>query len=256
MNYRLTIQYDGTDFAGWQVQAQGERTVQGELERVLSLLDGRAVAVAGAGRTDAGVHAEAQVASFRLERELAPERLRDAVNGNVAADLRVIEARHAPDDFHARFSARGKTYVYRVFNERFGSPFLSRYTHQEGRPLDIGRMRECARLFVGTHDWTAFSAAQSDVMDRVRTLARLDIAERRSERGRGRLVEITASADGFLRFMVRSIAGTLMACGRGELGEDTIARALATGDRDLAAPTAPARGLTLVEVRYEEAVSD
>ena len=252
MNYRLTIQYDGTDFAGWQVQPRGERTVQGELERVLSLLDGRAVTVHGAGRTDAGVHAEAQVASFRLDREFAPERLRDALNGNLDADLRVLEARHAPEDFHARFSARGKTYVYRIFNERFGSPFLARYTHREGRPLDAGRMRECARLFVGRHDWTAFSAAQSDVRDRVRTVTRLDVSERRSARGRGRLVEITAEADGFLRFMVRSIAGTLLACGRGELGEEAIARALSTGDRGLAAATAPARGLTLVEVRYQE----
>lgn len=252
MNYRLIIQYDGTDFAGWQVQAQGERTVQGELERVLSLLDGRAVAVHGAGRTDAGVHAEAQVASFRLERELAPERLRDAINGNLDSDLRVIEARTAPDDFHARFSARGKTYVYRIFNERFSSPFLSRYAHREGRPLDAERMRECARLFVGTHDWTAFSAAQSDVRHRVRTLTRLEVTERRSRRGRGRLVEIAASADGFLRFMVRSIAGTLIAAGRGEIDGETIARAISTGDRGLAAATAPARGLTLVEVHYEE----
>ena len=256
MNYRLTIQYDGTDFAGWQVQSQGERTVQGELERVLSLLDGRAVAVAGAGRTDAGVHAEAQVASFRLERGFPPERLRDAVNGNLDSDLRVIEARHAAEDFHARFSARGKTYVYRIFNERFDSPFLARYAHREGRPLDTARMRECARLFVGTHDWTAYSAAQSDVRDRVRTVTRLGVEERWSARGRGRLVEITAEAGGFLRFMVRSIAGTLLACGRGELGEDAIARALSTGDRALAAPTAPARGLTLVGVHYEEAVGD
>ena len=252
MNYRLTIQYDGTEFAGWQVQARGERTVQGELERALSLLDGRAVTVHGAGRTDAGVHAEAQVASFRLGRDLAPERLRDALNGNLALDLRVIDARPAAEDFHARFSARGKTYVYRVFNERFASPFLSRYAHREGRPLDAARMRECARLFVGTHDWTAYSAAQSDGRDRVRTVTRLDVSERRSERGRGRLVEITASAEGFLRFMARSIAGTLIAAGRGEVGEDTIARALSTGDRSLAAPTAPARGLTLVKVHYGE----
>ena len=252
MNYLLIIQYDGTDFAGWQVQARGERTVQGELERVLSLLDGRAVTVHGAGRTDAGVHAEAQVVSFRLGREFAPERLRDAVNGNVAADLRVAEARIAPPDFHARFSARGKTYVYRIFNERFSSPFLARFAHQERRPLDAGRMRACARLFVGRHDWTAFSAAQSDVVNRVRTVTSVEVAEGYSAAGRGRLVEITASADGFLRFMVRSIAGTLLASGRGEIGEDQIARALATGDRKLAGATAPARGLTLVEVHYEE----
>jgi tRNA pseudouridine38-40 synthase len=252
MNYRLTIQYDGTGFAGWQVQARGERTIQGELERVLSMLDGRAVMVHGAGRTDAGAHAEAQVTSFRLEREFAPETLRDAINGNVARDLRVTEARIAPDDFHARFSARGKTYVYRIFNERFSSPFLTRFAHQERRPLDAGRMRECAQLFVGRHDWTAFSAAQSDVKNRVRTVTRVEVAESYSRAGRGRLVEITASAEGFLRFMVRSISGTLLAAGRGEIGEEQIARALATGYRSLAAATAPARGLTLVEVHYDE----
>ena len=112
-NYRLTIQYDGTDFHGWQIQ-EGRRTVQGELTRALSLIEGGGVTVHGAGRTDAGVHAEGQVASARLRREFDPERLRAAVNGNVAADLRVIEVRHAPEDFHARYDAKGKTYCYRV----------------------------------------------------------------------------------------------------------------------------------------------
>src|SRR5919206_1516207 len=130
MNYRLTIQYDGTEFHGWQAQ-EGRRTVQGELTRALSLLEGREVVLHGAGRTDAGVHAEAQVASVRLERGMAPERLCAAVNGNVGRDVRVIEAAAAPEDFHARFSARGKTYCYRVFNERFASPLWARYAHQE-----------------------------------------------------------------------------------------------------------------------------
>ena len=252
MNYRLTIQYDGTDFAGWQVQGRGERTVQGELQRALALIEGREVAVHGAGRTDAGVHAEAQVASVRLEREFTPEKLCAAVNGNVGRDLRVIEARVAPEDFHARFSARGKTYCYRVFNEPFASPFFVRYAHHEARRLDIERMQTCARLFVGTHDWTAFSAAQSDVRDRVRTITSLEVTERRSESGRGRLIEITASAEGFLRYMVRSIAGTLLAVGRGELEEATVARAIESGERSLAAATAPAHGLTLLRVHYDD----
>src|ERR671933_1281534 len=130
MNYRLTIQYDGTDFHGWQIQ-EGRRTVQGELTRALSLIEGGEVVVHGAGRTDAGVHAEGQVASVQLRREFEPERLRAAVNGNVAADLRVIDARPAPEDFHARYSARGKTYCYRVFNERFMSQFRARYAVNE-----------------------------------------------------------------------------------------------------------------------------
>jgi tRNA pseudouridine38-40 synthase len=249
MNYRLTIQYDGTDFHGWQMQDEA-RTVQGELTRVLSLIDGGAVVVHGAGRTDAGVHAEAQVASVRLRREWTGERLRAAINGNLAPDARVVEASAVDEDFHARFSARGKTYCYRVFNEPFTSPFWSRYAHAEARPLDIERMRQAAALFVGEHDWTAFSAAQTEARTRVRRITRLDVSARLTARGRGRLVEIHASAGGFLRYMVRSIAGTLLAVGRGEMTAATVARAIETGDRTLVAATAPACGLTLVEVHY------
>ena len=249
MNYRLTIQYDGTEFSGWQMQ-EGRRTVQGELARALSLLEGEEVAVHGAGRTDAGVHAEAQVASARLEREMEPRRLAAALNGNLARDVRVLNAALVPDDFHARFDAKGKTYCYRIFNESFMSPFWARYALHESRPLDLGRMREAARLFHGEHDWTAFSAAQSDVKTRVRNVTALEVSERTSARGRGRLVEIRASAEGFLRYMVRSIAGTLIAAGRGEIDNDSIRRAIETGERPHAFVTAHAHGLTLIEVHY------
>ncbi|HWS86930.1 MAG TPA: tRNA pseudouridine(38-40) synthase TruA [Pyrinomonadaceae bacterium] len=247
MNYRLTIQYDGTDFSGWQTQ-EGARTVQGELARALSLLEGAEVAVHGAGRTDAGVHAEAQVANAHLRREMEPWRLAAALNGNLARDVRVLGATPVPDDFHARFDAKGKTYCYRVFNEAFMSPFWSRYALHESRPLDVGRMREAARLFIGEHDWTAFSAAQSDVKTRVRRVTALEVGERTS--GRGRLVEIRASAEGFLRYMVRSIAGTLLAAARGEMETEQIRRAIETGERPQRVVTAPAHGLTLVEVKY------
>ncbi len=250
MNYRLTIQYDGTDFHGWQIQ-EGRRTVQGELTRALSLIEGGEVALHGAGRTDAGVHAEGQVASVKLRREFEPERLRAAVNGNVAADLRVIEARPAPEDFHARYDAKGKTYCYRVFNERFASPFWARYALHESRPLDTGAMKESAPLFVGEHDWTAFSAAQTDVKTRVRRVTRLEVKEQWSSRGRGRLVEFSVSAEGFLRYMVRSIAGALLAVGRGEADAADILRAVETGQRPHVFATAAAHGLTLVEVHYE-----
>ena len=252
MNYRLTLQYDGTDFHGWQMQ-NDERTVQGELSRVLALLEGREVIVHGAGRTDAGVHAEGQVASVRLTREIEPERLRAALNGNLARDVRVMEAFVAADDFHARYSARGKTYVYRIFNGPIMPPFLVRYALHEARALDTGRMRRAVRLFPGEHDWTAFSAAQSEARTRVRTVTDLDLTERVDPRNAGgRLIEIRASADGFLRYMVRSIAGTLLAAGRGETDEETVARAISTGDRSLAGATAPAHGLSLLEVDYEE----
>ncbi|HZG54697.1 MAG TPA: tRNA pseudouridine(38-40) synthase TruA [Pyrinomonadaceae bacterium] len=250
MNYRLTIQYDGTDFHGWQMQGAGERTVQGELARVLSLIEGGAVVVQGAGRTDAGVHALGQVASVELRREISGDKLRAAINGNLAPDVRVIEAQPVDPDFHARYSARGKTYRYRLFNARYASPFLVRYAHTDARPLDVARMRECARLFVGTHDWTAFSAAQADVQTRVRTVTRLAVRDAWSDEGRGRLIEITASAEGFLRYMVRSIAGTLLEVGRGQMDAAQVERAIESGERSLAGATAPAKGLTLVEVHY------
>ncbi|HVF87462.1 MAG TPA: tRNA pseudouridine(38-40) synthase TruA [Pyrinomonadaceae bacterium] len=253
MNYRLTIQYDGTDFHGWQMQ-DDLRTVQGELTRALSSIEGRAVVIHGAGRTDAGVHAEAQIGSVRLRRAMTPERLCAAINGNVARDVRVVEAEAVPDEFHARFSARGKTYCYRIFNARSMSPFWARYAHQEARDVDVSALRKAAPLFLGAHDWTAFSSAKAEVRTRVRNLTRLEINDRRSNRGRGTLIEIIVSADGFLRYMARSIAGTLLAHGRGEIDEDTIARAITTGDRTLVGATAPACGLTLVQVHYETEV--
>jgi tRNA pseudouridine38-40 synthase len=249
MNYRLILQYDGTEFAGWQVQ-EGVRTVQGELERALSLLEGVRVVVHGAGRTDAGVHAEAQGASVRLERAWEPEKLRAAVNGNVAGDLRVVEVQNVPDDFHARYSAKGKTYVYRVFNERVHSPFWSRYALHEARALDLEAMRTAARLFVGEHDWTAFSAAQAEVKSRVRNVTALEVSERTSARGRGRLVEIHASAEGFLRYMVRTIAGTLLAVGAARRTPKPCASQSRRASARNVFVTAPAHGLTLVEVRY------
>jgi tRNA pseudouridine38-40 synthase len=169
MNYKLLLQYDGTDFHGWQMQGD-LRTVQAELTRVLSLLDDREVVVHGSGRTDAGVHAEGQVASVELQRKIAAEKLRSAINGNLPADVRVLFATKAPADFHARYSAKSKTYVYRIVHSRVMSPFWSRYAIQETRSIDFDRMRQCAALFVGEHDWTAFSAAQSEADSRVRTI--------------------------------------------------------------------------------------
>ena len=250
MNFRLLLQYDGTDFHGWQMQGE-LRTVQGELTRVLSLLDDRQVIVHGSGRTDAGVHAEGQVANVQLERAIKPWKLRNAINGNLRGDVRVIFAENAPDDFHARYLAHSKTYVYRLIHGPVISPFWDRYAHQEARSLDLDRMRRCGSLFIGEHDWSAFSAAQSDVESRVRKVMAFDISDRWNGRGRCHLIEFTVTANGFLRYMVRSIVGTLLAVGRGEIDEATVERAIQHGDRNLAGPTAPAHGLTLKSVQYE-----
>ncbi len=147
MNFKLTIQYDGTDFHGWQIQ-NGHRTVQGELTSALSLIDNREVVVHGSGRTDAGVHAEGQVASVALEREFSEEKLRAAINGNIGKDVRVLTAESVSDEFHARYSAIGKTYVYRIVNAPVMSPFWSRYAHHEARPW-ICENAQLRRTFFG-----------------------------------------------------------------------------------------------------------
>src|SRR6476620_44669 len=189
MNYKLLLQYDGTDFHGWQSQEK-LRTVQGEIEQACSLIEGRSVNVHGSGRTDSGVHAEGQVASVALERDITPQKLRAAINGNVGKDVRVLEVEVVPAEFHARYSALGKTYVYRLVNAAVLSPFWLRYAHHEARPLDIEKMRAAGELFLGRHDWTAFSAAQSDVEDRVRTITQVEISKRLDERSPSSLIEI------------------------------------------------------------------
>ena len=249
MNYKLTIQYDGTDFHGWQIQ-DGLRTVQGELTKALTLLEGEPVTVQGSGRTDAGVHAEGQVANVVLGRAFTPEKLRAAINGNVDDDLRVVAVADVGDDFHARYSATGKTYLYRIINGPVVSPFWRRYAHQESRPLDVEAMADVAQVFLGTHDWTAFSAAQAEVEDRIRTLTHVSVVRRVDERASQSLIEIQVSGNGFLRYMVRSIAGTLLAVGRHELGREEVSTALSTGVRPRPAVTAPACGLTLISVCY------
>jgi tRNA pseudouridine38-40 synthase len=250
MNYKLTIQYDGTDFHGWQMQGE-LRTVQGELTRALSRIDGREVVVHGSGRTDAGVHAEGQVAHVHLEKQITPEKLRAAINGNTEKDVRIIEAAIVDDEFHARYSALEKTYLYRIVNGPVILPFWLRYAHHEARALDLPRMQEGANLFVGEHDWSAFSSAQSDSETKRRRITNIAVSEYADDRARARIIEIRVSAEGFLRYMVRSIAGTLLAVGRGEVDDVLVAQAIESGDRSLVAATAPACGLTLLAVRYE-----
>lgn len=250
MNVKLTIQYDGTDFHGWQMQGE-LRTVQGELSKALSLIEGRDVVVHGSGRTDAGVHAQGQVASVVLLKEISAEKLRAAINGNVGKDVRVMDAQLVADEFHARYSALEKTYLYRVVNGPVMSPFWLRYAHQDARAFDLERMRTCAESFLGAHEWTAFSSAQSDAETKTRTINCLMIQERVDERASCPIIEMTVSADGFLRYMVRSIAGTLMAVARGEMDNELVMRAINKGDRSLVGATAPACGLTLLSVRYE-----
>lgn len=242
-NYKITIQYDGTNYHGWQIQASG-RTIQGELTRALSLLDHRAVTVHGAGRTDAGVHAEGQVASFMLERDREPAYLRDAINGNVDNDIRVIDAEPVADSFNARFSAKRKTYRYQIWTAAVSSPFFYRYSYHHRGALDLQQINHAAQSLVGTHDFTAFTALSAQIEDRTRTLSRLDARQQED------LIIITAEANGFLRYMVRTIVGTLIEVGRGRRAAESIAEVLKSRSRANAGVTAPSHGLTLVRVGY------
>lgn len=250
MNYRFLLQYDGTDFHGWQVQ-ENSRTIQGELERVIGMLEDADVKVVGSGRTDAGVHADGQVANVHLNRKFTPEKLKQAINGNMWRDIRIMRCEEAPDEFHARFNARSKTYIYRVVNAPVMSPFWRRFAHHETRPLDVGRMNDTARLFLGEHDWTAFSSAQADGENRVRNVTDFTVESHWDDRAQGVMIEFRISAKGFLRYMVRSIVGTMLEVGRGEKDSDTIQTAIITGNRDLAGKTASAQGLTLLKVDYD-----
>ncbi|HSB11087.1 MAG TPA: tRNA pseudouridine(38-40) synthase TruA [Blastocatellia bacterium] len=242
-NIKITIQYDGTNYHGWQIQPN-RRTIQGELTRVLSLLAHHPVTIYGAGRTDAGVHAEGQVANFFTERDGDIQQLRDAINGNLDRDIRVVRAEPASDAFNARRSAIEKIYRYRICKDEVVSPFVYRYVYHYRARLDTDLMRLAASELIGTHDFTAFTVAHADTEDRVRTLTRLAVDESASE------IAIIVAGGGFLRYMVRTIVGTLIDVGRGKRTAASVGETLLTRERSSAGPTAPACGLTLVRVDY------
>ena len=242
---RLTLEYEGRDFAGWQLQAAGQRTVQGTLEDAIRRVTGQAVRVSGAGRTDAGVHAEGQVASVALDTAVEPAALARALNGVLPPDLAVVALEPAPDDFHARHDARAKLYRYRIWNGERRSPLRARRSHWIRRPLDLAAMRGAAKSLVGRHDFAAFRTAGTDERSTLRTLSSLEIdGEPRGE------ILLLMEADGFLRHMVRILAGTLIEVGMGRRSAAGVSDLLASRDRAQAGPTAPAQSLTLVRVCY------
>jgi tRNA pseudouridine38-40 synthase len=244
--YRVTLAYDGTDFRGWQAQRpDGGRTVQGELEAALSrLADGARVAVAGAGRTDTGVHALGQVASFELPRLFAPDDLARALNGLLPADVRVLAAAMAPPGFHARRSATGKLYRYVLDTGPVQLPQRRRFAAHVPFLLDQDRVREAALLYLGRHDFASLASAGSSVKTTERTVRRSEVAFE------GDTMTYEVEADGFLRKMVRSLVGGLVAAGRGALDGGALRKALEVRDRRAWPPPAPACGLFLVRVDY------
>jgi tRNA pseudouridine38-40 synthase len=242
--FKLTIAYDGTGLVGWQRQAAGT-SVQGLLEDALSDLDGRAVAVAGAGRTDAGVHAIGQVASVALEREIDARTVIGAVNIRLPASVRIVDAVEAAPQFHARFDACSKAYRYRIWNAAVMSPFERAYAwHVPSPALDVRAMAAAARLVAGTHDFAAFQAADGERRRSERTVLDSRVG------GEGALITYDISGDGFLRHMVRCIVGTLLEVGRGRRGAEWVSEVVQSRHRAAAGPTAPPEGLFLVSVSY------
>jgi tRNA pseudouridine38-40 synthase len=261
--WKLVLAYDGTEFHGWQVQPQ-RATIQGELGAAIERVTGEHVLPQGSGRTDAGVHAEGQVASFSLAAPIPEGNLVRALNRTLPASIRVLTAQHAPKGFHARHSAKGKIYEYRIFRGEICPPSLARYAYALNHPLDFERMQRAAGRVLGEHDFTSFTASDPDRTesgsesrpgppDNLRTISS-------SEWIRGPaaspyfddvdLLAYRVRGNGFLHHMVRNLVGTFLEVGRGNLGEEEICRILSERARASAGPTAPARGLFLIKVDY------
>lgn len=254
---KLTIAYDGTRFVGWQRQASGD-SIQGWLEQVLERIEGTPVTVHGAGRTDAGVHALGQVASVSLAGSHNAATLTRALNAQLPPDIRVRAVEDVSPDFHARFSARRKTYRYLVRHAPFADPFERGFAWHVPEPLRISDMIAAAAALQGTHDFSAFRSTGSDVTTTVRTIYRSELrgvpggAVVRDADSAGVLLAYDVEGDGFLRHMVRAIAGTLVEVGRGARTSESVAALLQPGAaRAAAGPTAPAHGLYLVGVAYD-----
>jgi tRNA pseudouridine38-40 synthase len=255
-NFKFILAYDGTGLVGWQRQASGV-SVQGLLEEVLGALDGRPVAVAGAGRTDAGVHALGQVASAWLDRDIGGAQLVRALNARLPPAVRVLEAIETAAIFHPRFDARSKTYRYRIWNDRVMSPFERAYAWHVAVPLlDVEAMSAAAALVRGHHDFAAFQAAGTRAATTERVMfASAFLADRAPASAvRPALITYEICGSGFLRCMVRNIVGTLVEVGRGKRRPRWVSDVLASRDRGAAGQTAPAAGLFLVRVEYEQAL--
>jgi tRNA pseudouridine38-40 synthase len=268
-NWKLTLAYDGTDFSGWQVQP-GAPTIQGQLQMALRRVASESPLPQGSGRTDAGVHALGQVASFHLQARIPPKNLLRALNRTLPPSIRVLESRTVPSTFHARHSALAKTYEYRVFRQPICPPSLARYVHTCPWPLDVETLQESAQFFVGKHDFLSFAATDPDLAIRnslaesapnlghapgpnapvgaIRTIFASTWEAQHTDSGSLLLYRVRGS--GFLHHMVRNLVGTMLDVGRGHLLLSEIPSIIAARSRSAAGPTAPAQGLFLHSVEY------
>lgn len=247
-NYKITIQYDGTRYRGWQSQNSTDETIQGKLVDVLSRMAGEKVAVIGSGRTDAGVHARGQVANFCLNGAWNPMEVQEYLNRYLPEDIAVVDIKRVDARFHSRYHAKNKTYLYRIHTGKVPEVFARKYVYDYPVSLDTERMKRAAQQLVGTHDFRSFCGNKKMKKSTERTIYEIRIEETAQE------VQIYYTGDGFLQNMVRILTGTLIEIGDGRRAPEEIAQILAAKNRECAGYTAPACGLTLLQVAYDAQV--
>jgi len=243
-NIKLTIEYEGTSYAGWQIQRKTKRTIQETIEKTLRKILQEKIKIIGSGRTDAGVHALGQVANFKTNSKIPLEKLQKAANALLPKDIVVNKIEEASSDFHARFQAKSKLYRYTILNRKYPCVFLRSWVYFYLYPLDVDLMRRQAKCLIGRHNFKSFQASAKLDRSSIRTIKQIKI------KNKSGLITIDIEADGFLYNMVRNIAGTLIEIGRARFPRGSMREILAFKDRTKAGPTAPACGLCLIKVNY------
>ena len=243
-NLKLTIQYDGTRYKGWQRLGDTENTLQGKIEQVLSRMTGEAIEIIGSGRTDMGVHAQGQVANFKTYSTKSMAEIQQYLYQYLPEDIVVSEIEEMDERFHARYHARAKQYVYKIWNAPCHNPFLRKYVEHVPQPLNLEAMQRAVPNLLGEHDFSAFAASRSKKKSNIREIYSIDITKQES------LIELTFQGNGFLHNMIRILTGTLLEVGHGRMKPAHLKDILERRDRALAGPTAAAKGLHLVKVYY------
>lgn len=243
-NYKLIIQYDGGRYKGWQRLGKGENTIQGKIENVLSEQVGKNVEIIGCSRTDAGVHALAQVANFKISGNLTEMEIKNYLNRYLPQDISIKEVTLVPERFHARYNAKDKTYLYKIWNEDYTNPFMRKYSMHVEKKLNISSMKQAAQYFIGEHDFTTFSNAKSKKKTMVREIYTIDIEEKAG------FIEIRVRGNGFLYNMVRKIVGTLIKVGLGEVDAENIPTIINLKERNQADIMADPGGLYLEKIDF------
>lgn len=245
-NYRLTIQYDGGRYKGWQRLGNEENTIQGKIEKVLSEMVQRKIEIIGCSRTDAGVHALAQIANFKLTENMTEYEVRDYLNKYLPKDIGIKDVMLVPENFHARYNAKDKTYLFKIWNEKYTNPFMRNYSMHVDKKINVTKMKKASQYFIGEHDFTAFSNAKSKKKSKVREIYSIDIEENDG------FIQTRVRGNGFLYNMVRRIVGTLIEVGLDHVDSSNIPMIINSKERNQAGYIADACGLYLEKIEFKK----